>query len=100
MPFMVLAFDYPPPAGPEHRKASREEHLKQGEKFYEQGKWLCAAGILNQVGELIGSIIICNFPSEEALRKEWLDNEPYLLNRVWEKVEIHPIRPAPFMKFE
>jgi uncharacterized protein YciI len=100
MPFLVLAFDYPPPAGPERRRSCREEHLKQGEKFYEEGKWLCAAGILNESGDLIGSIIICDFPSEEALRQDWLDKEPYVLNRVWEKIQIFPIRPAPFMKFE
>ncbi len=97
MPFLVLGFDFPPPEGPERRKAVREEHLNQGERLYNEGKWLWAAGILNEAGELVGSMIICDYPTEEALRHEWLDKEPYLLNRVWEKVQIYPVRPAPFM---
>lgn len=97
MPFLVLAFDFPPPEGPERRKAVREDHLKQGERLHKEGKWQCAAGILNEAGELVGSMIICDYPSEETLRREWLDREPYILNRVWEKVQIFPIRPAPFM---
>ena len=100
MTFMVLAFDYPPPDGPRRRQACRPDHLKLGEKFYEEGKWLCAAAIMNESGEPVGSVIICNFADEETLRREWLAQEPYILNRVWEKVEIRPIRPAPFMKFE
>ena len=97
MTFMVLAFDYPPPAGPQRRQTCRPDHLMLGEKLYKDGKWLYAAAILSVQGEAIGSVIICDFPDEETLRREWLDHEPYLLNQVWEKVEIRPIRPAPFM---
>lgn len=100
MPFMVLAFDHPSPEGPQRRQACRADHLKLGEKLYNEGKWLCAAAILNDRGEAIGSIIICDFPDLETLKSEWLNQEPYLLNQVWEKIQIHPIRPAPFMKFE
>ncbi|MBC7361691.1 MAG: hypothetical protein H5U06_05335 [Candidatus Aminicenantes bacterium] len=98
MTFLVQAFDYPAPQGPERRQACRPEHLKLGEKLYAEGKWLWAAAILNEAGDPIGTIIICDFPSKEALQQEWLNREPYLVNKVWEKVEIHPIKPAPFMK--
>lgn len=100
MTFMVLAFDYPRPETLERRKGCRQDHLQLGERLYREGKWLYAAGILNQAGDPIGSIIICDFPSKEALQQEWLNQEPYLVNRVWEKVEIHPIRPAPFMNMK
>ncbi len=97
MAFLVLAFDFRPPEGPERRKTVREDHLKQGERLYQEGKWLYAAGILNEAGEIVGSMIICDYPTEEALRHEWLNQEPYLLNRVWEKVQIFPLRLAPFL---
>lgn len=98
MTFLVQAFDSPAPQGPERRQACRPEHLKLGKKLYAEGKWLWAAAILNEAGDPIGTIIICDFPSKEALQQEWLNREPYLVNKVWEKVEIHPIKPAPFMK--
>lgn len=97
MTFMVLGFNYPAPEGPERRKACRQEHLQLGEKLYRDGKWRYAAGILNEVGELVGSVIICEFSSCQELEGDWLSQEPYLINKVWEKVEIHPIRPAPFI---
>ncbi len=98
MPYLVLAFDYPPPEGPQRRQAAREEHLRKGEAYYREGKWLCAAALLDSSGHPVGSMIVCNFTSEEELRREWLDKEPYLVHRVWEKIQIFPIRPAPFME--
>lgn len=97
MLFLVLGYDYPPPEGPERRQACRPDHLELGQRFYAEKKWLYAAGLLSATGQLVGSLIICDFPSEEALRKEWLNSEPYVLNQVWERIEIHPIRPAPFL---
>ncbi len=94
---MVLAYDYLPPAGPERRQACRSEHLQLGENLYRERRCLYAAGILNEAGDLIGSLIICEFESRQQLEQEWLSREPYVLNNVWEKIEIRLIRPAPFL---
>ncbi len=97
MTFLVLGYDCPAPEGPQRRQSCRSEHLQLGETLHRRGRWLYAAALLNQSGEPIGSVIICEFDSREELEAEWLSREPYLLNQVWQRVEIFPIRPAPFL---
>jgi uncharacterized protein YciI len=96
MQFVVIAYDGTDEKALERRMAVRPEHLKQAEKWHENGQWLYAVGILNERGNLIGSVIVCEFASEEALWREWLDHEPYVLGKVWERIDIHPARIPPF----
>ncbi|MBN2344939.1 MAG: hypothetical protein JXO51_01015 [Candidatus Aminicenantes bacterium] len=96
MHFVVIAYDGTDEQAPERRAAVRPEHLQQAEKFHENGKWLYACGILNGKGGLIGSMIVCEFASREEMQREWLDHEPYVLGRVWEKIAIHPVQVPPF----
>ncbi|HSQ34565.1 MAG TPA: hypothetical protein VLQ89_01105, partial [Candidatus Binatia bacterium] len=70
--------------------------LKQAEKWHENGQWLYACGIENDQGDLTGSVIVCEFASEEELRREWLDREPYVLGKVWERIAVHPALVPPF----
>jgi len=97
MPFMVIAFDKPGPDSLNRRKTFRQAHLQLGKQMYEAGRWLYAAGILNEAGDLVGSMIVCDFPSREQLEQEWLCKEPYLTGQVWDKVDIYRVHPAPFM---
>jgi uncharacterized protein YciI len=96
MQFIVIAYDGTDGKALERRMAVRPDHLRQAEKFHESGQWLYAAGVLNDGGDLIGSVIVCNFPSKEELQREWLDHEPYILGKVWERIDIHPARIPPF----
>lgn len=92
MQFVVIAYDGTDEKAGERRMAARPEHLKQAEKWHENGKWLFACGILDEKGSLIGSMIVCEFASREEMQREWLDHEPYVLGRVWERIAIHPAR--------
>jgi uncharacterized protein YciI len=96
MQFVVIAYDGTDGKALERRMAVRPEHLKQAEKFHENGQWLYACGIENDKGDLIGSMIVCEFPSEADLRREWLDREPYVLGKVWERIAVHPARVPPY----
>jgi len=96
MQFIVIAYDGTDEKALERRMTVRADHLKQAEKWHGNGKWLYACGILNERGDLIGSMIVCDFPSREEMQREWLDHEPYMLGRVWEKVDIHPARVPSF----
>lgn len=44
----------------------------------------------------VGSVIVCEFDSREAMPAEWLDGEPYGLGRVREPIEIRGAKTAPF----
>ena len=70
--------------------------MKMGKEMHDTGKWLYAAGILNEEGKMIGSMIVCDFPSRKELERQWLEKEPYITGRVWQKVDIHRVQVAPF----
>ncbi len=96
MQFIVTGSDGKDEKALERRLAAREEHLQLASKMHGDGKWLYAAAILSDDGVMCGSVIVCEFPSREALKKEWLDQEPYIKENVWEKVEVMRAQVAPF----
>ena len=88
MQFIVTGYDGKDDDALDRRMVARDAHLKVAKKMADNGKWLYAAAIINEKDQMAGSVIICEFDSKESLKKEWLDNEPYILGEVWEKVEI------------
>ena len=96
MQFMVTGYDGKDSGALDRRMAARETHLAKGKEMVDSGRWLYAAAILNEEGKMAGSLIICEFDSREALEKEWLEKEPYVLGKVWEKIEITRAQVAPF----
>ncbi len=96
MQYVVIAYDGTDEHALERRMAAREEHLKGGKEMFKAGKWLYAAGILDDEEQMIGSMIVCDFESKEQLRKEWLDAEPYITGDVWKTIMIDRAAVAPF----
>jgi uncharacterized protein YciI len=88
MQFIVTGYDGKDDDALDRRMVARDAHLKVAKEMADNGKWLYAAAIINEKEQMAGSVIICEFDSKESLKKEWLDNEPYILGKVWEKVEI------------
>jgi hypothetical protein len=89
MQFIVIAYDGIDDKAIERRKAVREDHLKNAKEMFDSGKWLYAAAILDDAGKMIGSMVMCDFDSREELKKQWLNREPYVLGKVWEKIGIN-----------
>jgi uncharacterized protein YciI len=96
MQFIVTGYDGTDDKALDRRMAARAAHLSLAGTLHAQGKWLYAAAILNDSGQMAGSVIICDFPSREALETEWLNREPYVTGRVWETVDIRRAQVAPF----
>jgi uncharacterized protein YciI len=88
MQFIVSGYDGKDEGAMDRRMAAREAHLAMAKQMVEQKKWLYAAAMLNEEDKMTGSMIICEFDSRQAMEQEWLDNEPYVLGKVWEKIEI------------
>ncbi len=95
MQFIVIAYDGIDDKAIERRKAVREDHLKNAKEMFDSGKWLYAAAILDDAGKMIGSMVMCDFVSREELKKQWLNREPYVLGKVWEKIDINRAQVAP-----
>ncbi len=96
MQFIVTGYDGTDEGALDRRMAAREGHLAIAKTMYESGKWLYAAAILNDEGKMAGSVIVCDFESRDVLESEWLSNEPYIIGKVWEKVEVTRAQVAPF----
>ena len=95
MQFIVIAYDGIDDKAIERRNAVREDHLKNAKEMFDSGKWLYAAAILDDAGKMIGSMVMCDFVSREELKKQWLNREPYVLGKVWEKIDINRAQAAP-----
>jgi uncharacterized protein len=94
MQFLVIAYDGTDEQAPERRLAVREQHMTQVAKMKAVGTVLYGAAILNDNEQMMGSIMVLNFETREAL-DQWLETEPYVVGNVWENITIQHIRTAP-----
>jgi uncharacterized protein YciI len=62
-------------------------------KLKETGNFFLGGAILNEAGQMIGSSMIVSFASEAELQ-QYLQLEPYLTGKVWDKVDLKPFRVA------
>ncbi len=98
MQFIVTGYDAEDDKALERRMNARESHLKMVEKMIEKGHDLYAAAFLDESGNMKGSMMVVDFPSKNEL-DAWLEIEPYIINNVWQRVEIVECKVAPyFMK--
>lgn len=67
------------------RMEVRPQHLENMGKI--KGNVLCAGGLLDEEGKMKGSVLVLEFPDREGLN-EYLESEPYIREKVWEKVEV------------
>lgn len=93
MQFILIAYDGTDAGALERRLKSRPEHLEKISHVKKAGEFLFGGAILNDDGKMIGSVILYDVPDRAAL-DERLKNEPYIYNKVWEKIEIRPFRLA------
>ena len=86
MQFIVTAYDGENML--EKRMAVRPRHL---EGMARLGKHIvCAGGILDGEGKPKGSVLVLNFEDRAAL-EDYLKNEPYVIEQVWEKIDVEPL---------
>ena len=87
MQYLVIGRDGKDEKAQERRQAVRQAHIDLGEKLRLSGTMWYGAALWDDQKNMIGSMLVMDFPSEEELNA-WLDNEPYVTAKVWEKVEI------------
>jgi len=93
MQFLLVAYDATDPGAPGRRMKARPEHLDKIAVLKRSGGFLLGGAILDDNGQMIGSMIVYEFPDREALDNK-LKEEPYVIHGVWEKIEIRPYRLA------
>ena len=88
--FLVTAFDGDDIGAMARRLAVRERHLEGVKKLIKERRHLYAAAILDDEKNMIGSVMIVDYPSRKALEDEWLKSEPYVTGGVWKKIDVRP----------
>lgn len=94
MLYVVIAYDGTEPGTQERRMAIRPDHMANGEKMMREGSFLFGGAILDGTGKMAGGVLLVNFESREGVDK-WLAEEPYIVHRVWERVEVYPFMAPP-----
>jgi hypothetical protein len=83
MQFMIKALDGEGKLA--KRMEVRPRHLEGMEKL--RSHIICAGGLLDDEGKMKGSVLILDFPSRADLNS-YLASEPYVVEQVWEKIEV------------
>ncbi len=83
MQFIIRAYDGKDML--EKRMEVRPRHLENLSQV--EGKIICAGGLLDEEGKMKGSVLVMEFETREGLDR-YLDSEPYIREKVWEKVEV------------
>ena len=72
----------------EKRMEVRPRHLEGMERIRQHV--VCAGGMLDDDGKMIGSLLVMEFENREQL-DEYLAHEPYVVEHVWDKIEVESI---------
>jgi uncharacterized protein len=94
MQFLIIAYDAEDKDAPKRRAAAREAHIATIAKYKKSGNMKMGVAILDDDGNPVGSCIVCEFPSVEAL-DGWLEEEPYIKQKVWDEVGVSECKIGP-----
>lgn len=93
MQYLVIAYDNDNAL--ERRLEVRDAHVEGAKKMMNEGK-IINAGALIEEGKMVGSTLYVNFENDDEIN-EWLENEPYVKNNVWnmDEFQIVPVKLLP-----
>ena len=93
MQYLVIAYDHDDAL--ERRLESREAHINGARQLMSEGKIL-NAGALIEDDKIVGSTLLIDFEDEDEI-DQWLENEPYVKNNVWnmDEFQIVPVKLLP-----
>jgi uncharacterized protein YciI len=87
MQFIVLGYDGKDKNAPARRQKVRADHLALGDELVKSGNLWYGAAMVDEGGNMIGSMYFVDFPSRKEL-DEYLAKEPYVTGKVWQKTEV------------
>ena len=91
--YIVTGYDYTDEGALKRRMDIRPHHLDGARDLKEKGNYVVGGALLNEEGNMIGSIMILQFENEEEL-DAWKRSEPYITQKIWESVDVKPFKVA------
>lgn len=93
MQFQVIGWDGQDDQALGRRMGAREQHLAGLKRLKQAGHIILGGPLLDDQGKMIGSTLFVDFPDRAAL-DAWLASEPYVTGKVWEKINVWPMKVA------
>jgi uncharacterized protein YciI len=91
--YLITAYDYKDDGALQRRLDVRPHHLDKVKELKENGNFVVGGAMLNDQGQMIGSSMIVQFETDEEM-EAWKNNDPYVLQKVWETVDVKPFKQA------
>jgi uncharacterized protein YciI len=91
--YLITAYDFTDTEALKRRMDVRPHHLEGAKKLKESGNFIKGGAMLNEEGKMIGSVMMMQFESDEAL-EAWKQSEPYITQGVWETIDVKPFKVA------
>lgn len=91
--YIIYAWDGTDENALERRMNSRPSHFDGARQLKSNGNLILGGAMLDAKGKMIGSMMVVQFDSREQLQ-QWLDQEPYITGKVWERIDIRPFNVA------
>lgn len=91
--YIMHAWDGTDEKALERRMSVRPAHFDNARKLKANGNFIIGGAMLNDEGKMIGSTMVLQFETKEQLQ-QWLDKEPYIIGKVWEKMDLKPFKVA------
>ena len=93
MQYLVIAHDGTDAEAPARRQAARPEHIEGVKALKESGAMILGGAMLDHDGQMTGSACVVEFETRAEF-DAWLENDPYVTGKVWQKIEVTPFRCA------
>lgn len=91
--YVIIAKDGVDDEAINRRLAVRAQHLEGASILKQQNNFIIGGAMLNKQGIMCGSVMIVQFETEHEF-ENWKRNEPYIINGVWQHIEIMPFKVA------
>lgn len=93
MQYVIHAYDYTGPDALDRRMAVRPAHFDFVRQLKANGQFVLGGALLNPEGNMIGSMLLLSMETEAQLQ-HYLQTDPYIVQGVWEKIDVKPFRQA------
>ena len=91
--YLITAYDHTDDGALKRRMDVRPHHLDGAKTLKANGNYVLGGAMLNDNGDMIGSVMILQFETDEEL-EAWKKSELYITQGVWETVDVKPFRVA------
>jgi hypothetical protein len=93
MKYVIHAYDHTDADALDRRMAVRPNHLDYVRQLKAKGQFILGGALLDPAGTMIGSMLLLELENGAQL-DDYLQTDPYIVQGVWDKIDVKPFRQA------